>query len=232
MKNILFESNDFKMVTYKTKLKVGDIVKHSFKGDGIIKSITNNIIQIEYDNGSIVDYFINYLIDTKSLMVNNNNNNNNYINDDEEEEEEEEEDDDDDYLFNDITIDELMTIKIEDFFTDAELELLISFNDLTKHENNLNKNINNTNNKFKIIYNKRKINDLKILKEYYLYLMKKIPNFNIYKYSGNLPYTELWDIRQKDRIDIPKDIKDPHIFNSGVFYYWVFKNGVIFKPVI
>jgi len=244
-KILLFEElNEFKDknnyilsdINNKKELKLYDKVYHVYNGIGEIVNIKGDSITIKFENGSIIPYSIKYLLNTKSLKntsLNKQNNSNKSENDDiieEEEEEEEEEDDDDDYLFDDITIDELNTIKIEDFFNENELELLISIDNIIDYENKINDI--DTGNKFKELLKQKKINELEIIKLYFNHLNSRIPGYKIYKFNGQIPYNDLWDIRQKDRINIPDNLRDNFIFNSGVFFFWVFKNGIIFKPVV
>jgi len=244
--NELNKSNDSNIdfvltdINNKKELSLYDKIYHVYNGPGEIIKLDSNRITIKYKDGSILSYSVDYLIDTESLKKikysNNNNNSNNNSNNikikeiEEEEEEEEEEDDDDDYLFDDITIDELLTIKIEEFFNENELDFLISYKDIIDYKNRINDTI--VNNKFKELLKQKKLNEIEILIMYFDHLSKRIPGYKIYKFNGQIPYNELWDIRQKDRINIPDNLRDKHIFNSGVFYYWVFKNGIIFKPVV
>ena len=41
---------------------------------------------------------------------------------------------------------------------------------------------------------------------------------------AEIPYEELWDIRERSRLQL----SDKHMFSSVIFY-WVFKDSVIFK---
>jgi len=154
------------------------------------------------------------------------------INEDDEIEEEEEEDDDDDENFLiDITAEELMTMKIDEFFNEGEMTLLVSIEDVENYKERLKQVTNNESNPFKIKLHKKRIKDIGIISKYYNHLKDRFPNMDIYRFNGQIPYEELWNIRQKDRVSVTDDMYDNHIFNSGVIFFWVFKDAVVFKTI-
>lgn len=154
------------------------------------------------------------------------------VDDDEDEEmEEEEDDDDDDFYLEDITADELMTMNLTEFFNEGEIGLLVSLDDVL----NFRKSVEGVNdedlNPFKKTLKYKKINMTYLMEKYYKHLMDRIPGKSVYRFNGQIPYPELWDIRQKDRIKISDELKDDTIFNSGVLFFWIFKDSIVFKTI-
>jgi len=150
---------------------------------------------------------------------------------DEEEEEMEEEDDDDDFILDDITAEELMTMKIDEFFNEDEIKLLVSLDNVLNFRNSIENLDDKDLNPFKIVLKNKKIRMTYLMELYYNHLMDRIPGKPIYRFNGQIPYPELWDIREKDRIEIPKELKDDAVFDSGGLYFWVFSNAIIFKTI-
>ena len=148
-----------------------------------------------------------------------------------EEEEDEDDDDDDDFFMDDITADELMTMNLTEFFNEGEMEMLVSLDDILNFRNSVD-NVNDEDlNPFKKALKSKKLNMTYVMELYYNHLMDRIPGKDVYRFNGQIPHNELWDIRQKDRIDIPENIKDDAVFNSGVLFFWIFKDAIVFKTI-
>ena len=105
-------------------------------------------------------------------------------------------------------------------YTDFEIIVLLDHS--TDRTENILQKIALKNKKVKMTYS---------IELYYNHLMDRIPGKPIYRFNGQIPYPELWDIREKDRIEIPKELKDDAVFDSGGLYFWVFSNAIIFKTI-
>ena len=219
-------------INSKDDLSKYDIIYHVKNGEGFVEGFEDgNTIKINF-NGDTILLDINYLIDNdnivkiiksdKSNIETDNNIKTDNNKDDVIEEEEEEEEDDDDDFFEDITISDIMTNSINNFFTDDELTLITTIDDVEKFKIHVEKEtpLNDFNKKLK----EKRIITIEILENVFDKLKIKFPNRNIGKFNGEIPYVELWDIRQKDYVYYPKTK-----FSNIVIYYWVFKDIVLFK---
>jgi len=242
-------------ITKSNYVEKGDRVYHINSGPGTITKFENGIITIKFDSvkntyGYHLDTLIKNgllkLIDEEpkediNIPVSDHDNKENIeskqtkVEDDDEDEEIEEEenddDDDDDLFLEDITADELMTMNLTEFFNEGEMGMLVSLDDVLNFRNSV-ENVNDENlNPFKKALKNKKLKMTYVMEMYYKYLMDRIPNKKVYRFNGQIPYKELWDIRQKDRIEIPENLKDDTIFNSGVLFFWIFKDAIIFKTI-
>jgi len=240
---------------------IGDRIYHINSGPGTIISRNGKIVNIQFDGDSgrnKITFLLSTLVDNNLIkMIDEEPEEGsispdlNFVNDptvsqpkeivakpmvEEEEEEEEEEEDDyddgddgDDGLI-DVTVEELMTIDIEEFFNEGEMTLLVSIEDILKYREKIKQITKYEDNPFKNKLNEKRLKDTYIIEKYYKYLSNRIGR-DVYRFNGQIPYGELWDIRQKDKIEITDDMYDSHIFNSGVVFFWVFKNAVVFKTV-
>lgn len=151
----------------------------------------------------------------------------------EEIEEEESEEGDDEYVdvLDDLSQEELMIMKINEFFNEQELSFLVTLKEVRNYRKKLKKIQGQTTNPIKDKINERRLETTFIIEKYFQHLIKKFPNLKIYRFIGQIPYEELWDIRTKDRITISSEDTDKHGQDNGVIFYWVFSDAVVFKTL-
>lgn len=241
-----FKTADITQYKNIKDVKVNDKIFHVKYGNGIIEKLFTPdkyddkyqvYIKFEdelYDNIYFLDVL---LINNHILKINNKEIGNKILKiikgvikeEIEEEEEEIEEEEDDDEFDDDLTDDELLLIKIEDYFTIDELKFLFSLNDLKEYRNNLKNKINTKTNPFKDQINKKRLQSSYINEKYFKFLIKKFKTENVYKFTGKMPYDELWDIRKRDIIKFKNEYN--YYIKDAIIYYWVFNNGIVFKNV-
>jgi hypothetical protein len=148
-------------------------------------------------------------------------------------EEEEEEDSEEENIFDllySLTKDELSGIEITEFFTEEEIDMMLSYDELNDIENDIKENIEELKNTNLIKYRiyQTKLKNIENIKKYYSFLSKKFNSYKIYHFSGRIPYEELWNLRYKERMS---DIDFKYKRNEGLILYWVFKDNIIFKTI-
>ena len=212
-------------------IKVGTKLREKVSGliASIIEISDNGIVVIIDENATKIRVNKYYVINNYERYIDNHNSEPVPTTGREEEEEEEEEEDEDDYILDDLTAEELSTIKIEEFFNKDEIGFLISKEQIIEYRNNLIKQENKDVNPLKKKIYDRRISSTYIDESYFDFIEKKIPQMTAYKFTAKIPYRELWDIRNKDRVIFPKNLNNVTGFSSGVIFYWVFYDGIVFK---
>jgi hypothetical protein len=234
------------------EFKEGDYIRHIKEGDGIIteiKPITNsngkdtNVVTIEFGDGNTKSYDLNDLLKTNSLYPTEEKEEQNYNKSKkklryedieiEEEEEEEYEDVDDDTEYEDLTEEELMVMKMNEFFDKSEIKNIISLDDVLVYRKKLTEKLYSYKdlNPFQKQIIGRRIAITYIIERYFNYLKEIFPYGKIYRYVGKIDYDELWDLRKRERVPFYKEMHDIHGFDNGIVYYWVFNDGVLFKTI-
>ncbi len=149
-----------------------------------------------------------------------------------EEEEEEEEYVDVDEL-EDITEEDLMITEIKEFFSENELKKIVTLDDVLNYRKELTQktyNYHNLNPLQKKVLGRR-IAITYIIERYFKYMQQEFPYAKIYRYIGQMPYEELYQIRKKEVVPFYKEMYDIHGYDYGVIYYWIFSDGIIFKTI-
>jgi len=198
----------------KKDIHINDIIYHVEYGEGIINGLDNDdIVIVDFNNNNIKFFDINYLLNNEKIIK---------IEKSDNIEEEEEEYDDIDEFFEDITIDDMLNNNIEYFFTKDELSLTSTIDDVERFKNIIKKQT--PKNSFSKKLKDKRLSSINILEKSFNNLSTKYPNKKIYRFSGEIPYSDMWDNRQKDYIYSPKSK-----INTTVIYYWEFKDSVLFK---
>jgi hypothetical protein len=233
----LFENMDNRLVVNVNDIKIKDSVFIDKSNCiGIIDDINNNFIKVKYDN-IIRTFDLPYLIKNKLLFISDNNSiptcnlpqqlllPKNIIQTDKithPEEEEEEEDD----IIDDIDTDDLLEINMDEYFDNNDMKLLLSYDEVKEKKKKLKKET--ANNPFKKEFISKQIRSIEILEYVFKLMSKKFKNKKIYKFTGYIPYNELWDIKRRERISLPNYTNIVGI-NSSLIYFWEFKDSVIIK---
>lgn len=247
MKSIILFENwvEFKGEKYKNinDIKIGDRIIHYKIGKGTVVGIEDDgyTVKIKYDGNDDVNIYLSRIlidlirkIDDNDIIKNDTNidnfKKNINIKEDEEEIEEEEEEESEWEDIDDLTEEELSEMKIDEFFNDAELSFLVSLDDVKNHKEKLKSLIKSKFNPIKDKINSKRLFQIEILEKYFDHLKGIYPDKNIYKFSGQIPYDELWDIRKKYKIEDKIDDLDEYI-KTGFIYYWIFEDSIVFKII-
>jgi len=246
------------------EFKVGERILHPIKGLGVIKKIIGDDIYIVFDEDdsnigtklnlpSLIKYNLIYKSDEeeekKRILKKNKKTPTKPKNsglrldgtiqhsDEEEEMEEEmeeEEDEDAPDIVDDLDEEELMIMKVDEFFSDEEIQNnLVTLEDILEYRDGLNKKfyeLKNLNPFQKKILGRR-LAITYIIERYFNHLAEVFPAMKIYRFIGEIPYDEMWEIRKKGRIPFYKEMYDIHGFDNGVIFYWILNDGVVFKTL-
>lgn len=230
-KNLNFDGLKYKNIN---EIKIGDRIVHVNNGVGTIVDIEDvgYTLKIKFDNSDDINFYLsNILINGDYIRKIENDKMSSDVKSEEIEieEEEEEEEDDDDYL-DDLTEEDLADINISDFFNDVEITFLVSIDDINEYKEKIKLLLNSKFNPVKDKINKKRFNQIEILEKYFKYLNSKYPYKKVYKFNGQIPYDELWDIRKKYKIENKIDDLDNYI-KTVFIYYWIFKDSIVFKTI-
>jgi len=209
-------------VTKSSDITEHDNIYHSEKGEGVVVGFGDKGRSIKIKFGDDIEiFFLKYLIDNEKIIKIIKSSDEYQDNELEEEEEEEDDDDDDDYI-DDISLSDLLEYNVSHFLTEDELTLTSTIDDVLKFKKQIEQD--NLSNPFKKKLHKRRLESIDILENVFQLMITRFPGKDVMRFTGEIPYEELWVIRQKENIHYPKAK-----FSNITMIYWIFKDVVLFK---